>query len=508
MNFFNFKIIAVFLLFTVYGFSQTPHPSDINQTIRIPVVFHLVGKNPKTVITKQTLKTIVNYANKGFNNVDKYKIIKEYRDIVATCNIELFIPKTAIDKSNIEKPAISYHYDGKTFKSHADESNSEYQLPYDRELKKYGYVNSKKYLNIWITNLKGGSYSTMPQEKNELNDGIVLNIGEFYRIDTVISNNNLKYVGMVLNHEIGHWLGLWHIWGNHDKNTKICNCSPFTNECSDYIDDTPRQGKANKLNFDGKLIDKMIKTCLNPFKVSNYQNFMDYSYNVGMFTKGQKTKMRYNIFKYRSEFLENTYNVNAKKIVIDNKYNNKLEYRITGFNRNRYYDVSSDNFKVVQPGRYLIEINDSKTKRGIASNIFNIYNPNKGIIIFIDKYGCTKWKYIGNSTLYEFSFNINKLEGKCSDTSAFSPNQRTHNRNTRKRYNVKNNNTKKRSGNNSFYNSGYDRIQKMKNDGYKRAQKMYEDAKKKRSNYQSNKGRRSFYGSYKRATKNYNPTKP
>lgn len=44
----------------------------------------------------------------------------------------------------------------------------------------------------------------------------------------------------------------------------------------------------------------MIKVCGSSTQLSNYQNFMDYAFNVGMFTKGQKAKMRFSILEYRA----------------------------------------------------------------------------------------------------------------------------------------------------------------------------------------------------------------
>ena len=431
--------ISIFLLLFANNpvFSQEIHPNDKGQLIRIPVVFHFVHNNPEVIAyTRQKLEKVIELVNRGFNDVDVSKIKPPYDKIVAKCNIELYIPDVVYDKNGNIKEAISHHTTNKTFNSYANDMSSSYQVPYDKDLKSYGYVNSRKFLNIWVANLNGASYSTMPKEKIAENDGIVLNSYEFYRFGAMSSIDNLKYLAMVINHEIGHWLGLFHIWGKR-LDTIVGNCNKdvlakaisklgkvegyiyamnykrdnILGNFNDKIKDTPKQTGPNKFNFYGDHNSEMLMTC-DGDKLSNYQNFMDYSYNVGMYTEGQKNKMRYNIFTYRHEL------IGAKKIVFNNQYSHKLEYKLTRFGRNSYEMVFSDNFIMIESGRYLLEIYDKTDRIAITTNIISIPTSKKGIYVFIDRNGCVKMKYIGEPEIY----NITLIRSKCKNNTTFIKN--------------------------------------------------------------------------------------
>lgn len=83
-------------------------------------------------------------------------------------------------------------------------------------------------------------------------------------------------MGRVAVHEIGHWLGLKHIWGDG-----YCG--------DDGIDDTPAQKSYNRGCPSG-----VVQTCGNDAKGDMYMNFMDLTDDacMFMFTEGQKRKMR------------------------------------------------------------------------------------------------------------------------------------------------------------------------------------------------------------------------
>jgi len=89
--------------------------------------------------------------------------------------------------------------------------------------------------------------------------------------------------GRTMTHEVGHWLGLRHIWGDggsRDSNTKDCNAS-------DYCDDTPKAGWEN---YD----------CLTPYDScptdpgnDMTENYMDYTNDecMNIFTQNQKDRI-------------------------------------------------------------------------------------------------------------------------------------------------------------------------------------------------------------------------
>ena len=89
--------------------------------------------------------------------------------------------------------------------------------------------------------------------------------------------------GRTMTHEVGHWLGLLHIWGDggsRDSNTKDCNAS-------DFCDDTPIAGWEN---YDCLTTYDSCPTDLGNDMTENY---MDYTNDecMNIFTQNQKDRI-------------------------------------------------------------------------------------------------------------------------------------------------------------------------------------------------------------------------
>lgn len=254
-----------------------------DQLIEIPVVFHVVHKTMKQgAIPNQKFTEVINLINLGFNEVNKKLIDENYRNIVASCNIQFDFASKIINCPPDND--ITWHYTLKeTFKFY-DTASFTGNLPYDQELKKNGYQDSKKVLNIWVCDLDkdGLGYSTFPTERNEKNDGIVLDY-------ILLKTTSKVFLQSVIVHEIGHYLGLQHIWGKGPATGSANRCL-LPHYTDDGIEDTPKQPWGN-LYLDVKE-GRVQPICGDKNTLSNYQNFMDYSYMYGMFTNGQKEKMR------------------------------------------------------------------------------------------------------------------------------------------------------------------------------------------------------------------------
>lgn len=144
-----------------------------------------------------------------------------------------------------------------------------------------------KYLNIWVVNFGGTSsdllgYAQFPSLSGL--DGLATN-GGLSKTDGVVMRNtafgNTGSVqspyngGRTATHEIGHWLGLRHIWGDGD-------CYE-----DDYCDDTPRAADAN---YECKKNNSCSKFSGNDM----IENYMDYTPDgcMNIFTQDQKERMR------------------------------------------------------------------------------------------------------------------------------------------------------------------------------------------------------------------------
>ncbi|MCS6935513.1 MAG: M43 family zinc metalloprotease [Chitinophagales bacterium] len=149
-----------------------------------------------------------------------------------------------------------------------------------------------RYLNIWVCNLFAGilGYAFPPSNApgwpanasvDSARQGVVLHY-------QVVGRNNPNPIdpavarGRSATHEIGHYLGLRHIWGD------TTGCNKFD---GDGIPDTPKQADAHQQNC-----DTTDNTCADsPTDFPDMlENYMDYSDDrcLNMFTLGQKEIMR------------------------------------------------------------------------------------------------------------------------------------------------------------------------------------------------------------------------
>ena len=157
-----------------------------------------------------------------------------------------------------------------------------------------------KYLNLWSVKFSSSTrllgYAQFPSNSTldglyanggeSLTDGVVINC---YALGTSAVNDGSFQLysnysmGRTATHEVGHWLGLRHIWGdgNGDEATSTPDCT-----ASDYCSDTPQAGWEH---YECGVFD----TC--PLDPGNdmTENYMDYTNDACMntFTAGQKARM-------------------------------------------------------------------------------------------------------------------------------------------------------------------------------------------------------------------------
>jgi hypothetical protein len=148
--------------------------------------------------------------------------------------------------------------------------------------------DNKKYLNIWVCNIQNNvlGYASNPGSQAD-KDGVVIQFDAFGNTGTLRPSFNK---GRTATHEIAHWMGLKHIWGDN-------NCG------DDGIGDTPQQSGYNNNcpSF------PHMSSCSPDANGDMFMNFMDYTSDACMniFTEGQKTKMRglFALHNYRNSFL-------------------------------------------------------------------------------------------------------------------------------------------------------------------------------------------------------------
>jgi hypothetical protein len=161
----------------------------------------------------------------------------------------------------------------------------------EAELKSQSFWPSEDYLNIWVTNLSGTllgyaqfPFTTLPGLEGEPNiaatDGVVIDYEVFGSDDDGPFFLDPQFnKGRTVTHEVGHFFGLRHIWG--DDKSSLDNCIG-----SDFVDDTPNQA----IDTGGCPTHPQVSCG----QTNMFQNYMDYTDDVCMnlFTAGQVQRMQ------------------------------------------------------------------------------------------------------------------------------------------------------------------------------------------------------------------------
>ena len=143
-----------------------------------------------------------------------------------------------------------------------------------------------RYLNIWVCHLQDLlGYAQFPGGPMHT-DGVVIDYRAFGTGGTAEAPFNL---GRTATHEVGHWLNLFHIWGDDGM-----GCAG-----TDQIDDTPNQAGPNTGSPGFPRV-----TCDNGPDGDMFVNFMDYVDDrcMVMFTIGQVERMHATLDAARPSF--------------------------------------------------------------------------------------------------------------------------------------------------------------------------------------------------------------
>jgi hypothetical protein len=258
-------------------------------TLKIPVVVHVVhngealgvGANVSDARITSQLKIL----NDDFNrlNTDKIKTPAAFETVSGSMDIEFVLAKSAPDGT------------ATTGIVRVNGGRSSWSVPLDptlSELKSKSYWNSANYLNLWVTHLSDNyiglaQYPTLTTGVNGLSglgerlattDGVVIDYTAFG-----LGSQDPDYnLGRTVTHEVAHFLGLRHIWGDES------GCG-----ADDFVTDTPMQGSAS---IDYCPVAGTVKTdaCTTTSPGVMYQNFMDYTDDacMNLFTLGQVVRMQ------------------------------------------------------------------------------------------------------------------------------------------------------------------------------------------------------------------------
>jgi hypothetical protein len=249
----------------------------------IPVVVHVIHRGEAvgvgTNISDEQIISQIKVLNNDFNrlNTDASNTPAEFQSVAGSMSIEFVLAKQ--DPDGEETTGIVRVRGNRTSWSTSN----------DGALKATSYWPAEDYLNIWVTNLSSTllGYAQFPvsdlagledADDNRLTDGVVIDYLVFGSID---DNSSFDLdedfdKGRTTTHEVGHYLGLRHIWGDDEG---ACGGD------GDYVSDTPDQDEESLGCFTHP------QTSCGVHKM--FQNYMDYTNDacMNMFTQEQVGRM-------------------------------------------------------------------------------------------------------------------------------------------------------------------------------------------------------------------------
>jgi hypothetical protein len=233
--------------------------------IRIPVVIHVLYNTAAQDVSDAQIKSQIDALNRDFRKINKdtINIPERFKAFAADVSIE-FVLATADPKGRATTGVVRK-------KTSVAEWLMDDKIKFSAQGGDDAW-DSKSYLNIWVGNLrKALGYSSIVGDAAAI-DGVVINRSAFGTIGVKAPYN----AGRTAVHEVGHWLGLKHIWGDE-------SCG------DDGVGDTPQQG-----NFTAGCPSGFRTSCGNSTIGDMYMNYMDFTNDacMNLFTYGQKERMR------------------------------------------------------------------------------------------------------------------------------------------------------------------------------------------------------------------------
>jgi hypothetical protein len=256
---------------------------NASERYRIPVVVHVIHRGEAVGsggnISDAQIISQINVLNKDFSrqNTDASSTPTEFQSVAGGMNIEFVLARQTPDGQPTN--GIVRVKGSKTSWSATDDS----------ALKAVSYWPAEDYLNIWVTNLSGTllGYAQFPvsstltgledADDNRLTDGVVIDYTVFGSADDGSFTLDSQYnKGRTATHEVGHYLGLRHIWGD---DSGACGGN------GDYVSDTPDQGNSTAG------CPAHPQTTCTVHKM--FQNYMDYTNDacMNLFTEQQVGRM-------------------------------------------------------------------------------------------------------------------------------------------------------------------------------------------------------------------------
>ncbi len=239
----------------------------------IPVVFHVLHQNGYENINEAQIQDALRILNEDFQrlNADSISITTPFDTIRGNVNFEFRL-------ATIEPNGSATNGIDRIVSPLTNVGNETAML---------NAWDYQRYVNIWVVKntIPGtaGFTSNPFLSTNPCTQGIVI-LHDY--VGSIGTGN--PFLGHTLTHEMGHYFGLFHTWGNQGPE-QSCNFS-------DGINDTPvSKGNTSctvNINSCDDTNDAASFAYWGFDPRDNIENFMEFSFCTNMFTKGQAELMR------------------------------------------------------------------------------------------------------------------------------------------------------------------------------------------------------------------------
>jgi hypothetical protein len=246
-----------------------------NANITIPVVVHVVYKTTAQKLSVARVQSQIDVLNEDYArlNADRFNTPTGFQSVAADTKIRFCLAQR--DPSGNATTGITY--DSTTVTTFGTDNKVKFRNQGGADI-----WDRNQYLNIWVCNLGSSllGYSQFPNGGQANTDGVVILYTAFGRPGTLTDYN----LGRTTTHEVGHWFGLYHTWGDDGG-----ACAGTAQGGDDAVADTPDQADQTWGCPSGVITD----ACNNSANGIMYMNYMDYTNDncMNLFTQGQTTAM-------------------------------------------------------------------------------------------------------------------------------------------------------------------------------------------------------------------------
>jgi PKD repeat protein len=269
----------------------------------IPVVVHVIHEGgSENISTAQILSQLASVnLDFTYTNADKVVIPPYFDSIAANANIEFRLATKAPNGACTDGINRVYSYKTNTARDYTG-------------FKALSYWDRAKYLNIWVVktidndgnpfgNILGYAqfpYSFGGQNPVTTTDGIAMIHNRTGKTGTAAGT-----AGRTMTHEVGHWLGLIHIWGDETCGNDQVDDTPFSRQPNFGCFNFPKEATCIELTTNSTAADTAAR-----FQIGEmFNNYMDYTDDncMNMFSKGQKQVMDFvfSTISFRSNLITN-----------------------------------------------------------------------------------------------------------------------------------------------------------------------------------------------------------